>query len=380
MTQDVSECKTLNCPQCRDFWFKISAIPRITARHILTFCQHAQISVHSLAISTTKQRIALGCQEKLATALACQLPANIGEWHDWCDKDKNNYLLVPGGQHYPASLLQIGSPPAVLFVRGNPETLSHQQLAIVGSRAPSHYGKTLARSLTTQAIKCGWTITSGLAVGIDGICHQAALENEGCTIAILGSGIEYIYPRRHIALSERILATGGALVSEFGISSHPKAAHFPRRNRLVSGLSLGTLVIEAALKSGSLITARCALEQNREVFAVPGNVNNALSRGTHYLIKQGAKLVEDISDINEEFPQLGIDGDTRVPAGQEKKPNASLATDQLLDSVEHDVTAVDVIAERSNLPIQDVMATLLEYELRGLVAAVPGGYIKLGES
>jgi DNA processing protein len=217
-----------------------------------------------------------------------------------------------------------------------------------------------------------------LAIGIDGLAHQGAILGSGLTIAVLGTGIDYTYPRRHVQLAQQILEMGGTLISEFAPYTPVRPENFPRRNRIISGLSLGTLVVEAAIKSGSLITARYAIEQDREVFAIPGNIHNPLSKGCHYLLKQGAKLVEDLGDINEEFQNLSIWKEHSSENKTQKNVNQGLATDLLLDSVDFEATPLDIVAERSGMPVSLVMSQLLEYELRGLVTAVQGGYLKLG--
>jgi DNA processing protein len=288
-------------------------------------------------------------------------------------------FILPFEDHaYPPLLREIAVPPLVIYGCGGTDLLSSAQLAIVGSRNPSASGKENTKYLATSLSNYGWTITSGLALGIDGFAHQGALLGHGLTVAVLGTGIDYIYPRRHIQLAEQILEENGTIISEFAPDTPVRPDNFPRRNRIISGLSLGTLIIEAAIKSGSLITARCAIEQNREVFAVPGNIHNPLSKGCHYLIKQGAKLVEDVEDINEEFQNLSIFRQHTSENKTQNNVNQGLASDLLLDSVDFEATPLDMVAERSGMPISLVMSQLLEYELRGLVTAVPGGYLKLG--
>ena len=210
-------------------------------------------------------------------------------------------------------------------------------------------------------------ITSGLAIGIDGLAHKAALKNGCPTIAVLGSGFQHIYPKRHLRLADEI-AESGLLVTEFSPEVPPIQHNFPRRNRIIAGLTNGTVVVEAAIKSGSLITAQFALEEGRDVFAVPGNIFNPLSAGTHHLIQQGAKLITNAADIVEDYLIL--------PATQPVTKN-HLAGSQLLASVDHDTTPVDVIVQRSNLPVDQVLTELLDLEVQGAVAAVPGGYVKV---
>ncbi|WP_428982847.1 DNA-processing protein DprA [Paraglaciecola aquimarina] len=273
----------------------------------------------------------------------------------------------------------MSSPPAILYGYGNCQHLGRHQLAMVGTRNPSAHGKEHAKMFAHKLSQLGWTITSGLALGIDGFSHQGALLDKNITVAILGTAIDKMYPKRHIKLAEQILAHDGVIVSEFAPNTPSKPENFPRRNRIISGLSVGTLIIEAAIKSGSLITARYALEQNREVFALPGNIHNPMAAGCNYLIQQGAKLVTCIEDINEEFGHVNLPCSMINQAIEQKKADQSLASDNLLDSVDFEVTPLDVVAQRSGIAVEKLMSILLEYELCGLVSAVPGGYIKLGE-
>jgi len=297
----------------------------------------------------------------------------------WLYTAKNRFLLHFDHPCYPDLLKQISSPPPLLYGYGKPNYLSNYQIAIVGSRAPSPQGKENAKLFASRLSECGWTITSGLALGIDGLSHQGALLRGFTTIAVLGTAIDKMYPRRHIKLAEQILENDGVIISEFAPNTPGRPEYFPRRNRIISGLSVGTLIVEAAIKSGSLITARCALEQNREVFALPGNIHNPMSAGCHHLIQQGAKLVTCVDDINVEFTHLVLPILAEKTDILEINASQSLASDKLLDSVDFEVTALDIVALRSGIEVVDVMSQLLEYELRGLVTAVPGGYIKLGE-
>ena len=297
----------------------------------------------------------------------------------WQSAALNRFVLPIDHLAYPALLREIAVPPMLIYGCGNGELLSSAQIAIVGSRNPSPSGKENSKYFARSLSNGGWTITSGLASGIDGLAHQGALLGRALTIAVLGTGIDYIYPRRHIQLAQQILENNGTLISEFAPGTPIRPENFPRRNRIISGLSLGTLIVEAAIKSGSLITARYAIEQNREVFAVPGNIHNPLSKGCHYLLKQGAKLVEEAADINEEFQNLNICKQAVSEIKTQNNVNQGLASELLLDSVDFEATSLDIVAERSGIPVSMVMSQLLEYELRGLVMAVPGGYLKLGE-
>lgn len=291
----------------------------------------------------------------------------------------DNQLLTAHDPLYPPLLRTIPDYPGALFVKGNPEALNTIQLAVVGSRAPSWYGERWGRILCEQLSQSGFTITSGLACGIDGVAHNAALSVKGRSVAVLGNGLFSIYPRRHQALAIRLIESGGAIVSEFPLSAQPRPANFPRRNRIISGLSRGVLVVESARRSGSLVTARCALEQGREVFALPGPIGNPGCEGPHWLIKQGATPVTEVGDILENL-QYGLqwlqeDPEKRQYSSDQGK--VALPFPKLLANVGDEVTPVDVVAERAGQPVPVTVAQLLELELAGWIAAVPGGYVRL---
>lgn len=293
------------------------------------------------------------------------------------------WLAMPGHhgldwQHpaYPPQLAEIADPPPVLFVRGQLETLSHRQLAIVGSRNPSPLGGRWASEFAGALCECGFAVTSGLALGIDAAAHIGALDAGGLTLAVAGTGLDQVYPSRHRDLAESILRKGGAWVSEFPPHSPPQAANFPRRNRIISGLSMGVLVVEAALRSGSLITARMALEQGREVFAIPGSINNPLARGCNALIKQGAKLVEAVEDILEEF---SFDKLPRKPAVQACKTGDEEDGDglSLLKYIAYAPTSVDTLVAATGKTPEAITSMLLSLELQGHIATTNGGYLRL---
>ncbi len=296
----------------------------------------------------------------------------------WLEQPEN-HLLTADDPRYPPLLRTIPDYPGALFVKGNPEALNSVQLAVVGSRAPSWYGERWGKILCEQLSQSGFTITSGLACGIDGIAHHAALSAKGRSVAVLGNGLFSIYPRRHQALAARLIESEGAIVSEFPLSAPPWPANFPRRNRIISGLSLGVLVVEAALRSGSLVTARYALEQGREVFALPGPIGNPGCEGPHWLIKQGATPVTDAGDILENL-RYGLHWLTDEPEKRHfssDQENVALPFPSLLANVGDEVTPVDVVAERAGQPVPVTVAQLLELELAGWIAAVPGGYVRL---
>ncbi|WP_145584369.1 DNA-protecting protein DprA [Yersinia intermedia] len=290
----------------------------------------------------------------------------------------SHHLLAYGEAGYPPRLAHISAAPLILFVSGELDVVYCPQVAMVGSRHFSHYGEQWGRYFASELARAGLVITSGLAIGIDGICHQAALNAKGKTVAVLGSGLENIYPRRHRHLAKEIEYQGGALVSEFLTTALPIAAHFPRRNRIISGLSSAVLVVEATLRSGSLITARYAIEQGRDVFALPGPLGSATSEGVHWLIQQGAYLVRSAQEV---ATQVG--GSLQWISLPEKVTiSASGAQVELpfadvLANVGDEVTPVDVVAERAGQPVPDIVSKLLELELAGWIAAVPGGYVRL---
>ena len=276
---------------------------------------------------------------------------------------------------YPPLLRQIADPPMVLFLRGDVNLFNQPQLAMVGSRNPSTEGRRNAEEFAAYLSRCGLSIVSGMAMGIDAASHRGALKGGGATIAVWGTGLDKPYPPSHRELAEEI-ASRGLLVSEFLPGTPPLPHNFPRRNRIISGLSVGTLVVEAAHTSGSLITARLASEQGREVFAIPGSIHNPLARGCHHLIREGAKLVESAGDILEELaPLLKLE-----PANvADASPMPAVAADDpeyrlLLNSMDHAPTSVDSLVERTGLTPDVVSSMLLMLELQGQVEATPGGH------
>jgi DNA processing protein len=286
------------------------------------------------------------------------------------------HCLVADDPAYPALLAEIADPPPLLFVSGNVAALAKRQLAVVGSRNPSPMGTKNARDFACALVEAGLAVTSGMALGVDAAAHRGALEGGGVTLAVAGTGLDLVYPRSHHALAESIVGQGGALVSEFPTGTPPQASNFPRRNRIISGLSLGVLVVEAALKSGSLITARMALEQDREVFALPGAINNPLARGCNFLIKQGAKLVETVDDILEEFSLARLAGDP-LSARQIEGLEIDQECQQLLKYIAYAPTSVDtLVAATGNAP-EAIASLLLALELQGHIISADGGYSRI---
>ncbi|PCH57417.1 MAG: DNA-protecting protein DprA [Legionellales bacterium] len=291
----------------------------------------------------------------------------------WAE-DHNHHILTSQHKLYPKLLHEISNAPPILFVKGKPQYLSRPQIAIVGSRNPSNIGRDLATEFADHFSGLGLTVTSGLALGVDVAGHTAALKNTGGTIAVVATGLDIVYPQQHTQIAREIVANG-ALVSEFPIGVQPLPQLFPRRNRIISGLSMGVLVIEAALNSGSLITARQALDQNREVFAIPGSMHNPLAKGCHALIKQGAKLVECAEDVLIELEIL-LDY-VAAPKNPTKKP-VDLDNHQtmLLECMDYECNTIDSIVARGELRVEQVTSMLLQLELLGYIVAVPGGYAK----
>lgn len=286
----------------------------------------------------------------------------------------NARLVTQTDAEYPERLRQIHDPPPFLYIRGDVEPQDTLAIAIVGARTASTYGRKMARELAQELAGCGVCVVSGLARGIDSEAHQASLETGGRTIAVLGSGLDVVYPREHIALAEQIAASG-AVVSEFSLGSRPEAGNFPYRNRVISGISLGTVVVEAAEKSGSLITAQCALDQNREVFAVPGPVTASRSRGPHRLIKDGAKLVESIDDILSEITPALARTD-RAEKNEISVPVVPLEPDEerVFQLFPEEAVHVDTLITGSGLEPARVLEVLLGLELKGIVTQLPGMY------
>jgi len=289
-------------------------------------------------------------------------------------KASDCHLVIQSDEDYPILLRELSDAPVVLYVQGDVEQLAQPQLAMVGSRNPTTNGKETAERFAHSLAHAGLVITSGLALGIDAASHKGALAALGKTVAVIGSGLQHIYPSSNLSLAKDI-RLHGALVSEFPPETVPKPQYFPRRNRIISGLSLGVLVVEAALRSGSLITARFASEQGREVFAIPGSIHNPLARGCHQLLRLGAKLVEVVEDVLEELGSLQQVLSCHQPV---KLPAADLPASlrEILLHIDYSTTPMDTIIMRSGLTASAVSSMLLSLELRGMVQIVPGGYAR----
>nr|CBA71371.1 DNA processing protein [Arsenophonus nasoniae] len=291
----------------------------------------------------------------------------------WLDVSEHK-LITLSDPNYPYLLKQIYSPPIILFVAGKEKALSSTQIAMVGSRYNDFYGEKWAQIFSQELVMHKFTITSGLAIGIDGISHKTALRNNGITLAVLGSGLNKLYPTQHTSLANKIKEKG-ALVSEYLPDTPPLAKNFPRRNRIISGLSKAVIVIAAGLKSGSLITAKCALEQGKDIFALPGALGNSLYEGNHWLIQQGAYLASSPQDIIEHLNS----GLKWLPENKILSDNLHIdnSMNNILRYINFEPTPIDLIAERSGLSVIEVSAQLLEFELMGKVIFVSGGYIRV---
>jgi len=368
----------MNCPrEGVEPWLRLVHAPRVgpvATRDLLDrFGDAASV------IAADRQRLrAAGLEPAaIATLLDSTTPEGVQRDLDWAD-GVGRHLLTLADPRYPGQLREIHDPPPVLYVLGDPEVLAYPAIAIVGSRHPTPAGRDIARAFARHLAGNGLIVNSGLALGIDAAAHEGALHADGLTVAVAGTGVDRVYPSRHADLARRI-GEHGALVSELPIGTRPTREAFPRRNRILSGLATGTLVVEAALRSGSLITARCALEQGRELFAIPGSIHNPLARGCHALLRQGAKLVETADDVLEELapvigpvPSAGTEGDkeTCAPAcANEEDPDYA----RLLACLDWEPRGVDELARASGLSAASVASMLLRLELDGVIRTVPGG-------
>lgn len=355
----------MTVPADADAWLTLEAIPGLGPESAQRLLQAFGAPEVILGASAAQLQALVG--PALARAIAGTVDdALLQPGRDWLAQP-DNHLLTWNDPAYPPALRDLPAPPAWLYVKGDPAWLSRPMLAIVGSRHASPQGLRDAEAFARALSDAGLTIVSGLAQGIDTAAHGGGLAGLASSVAVVGTGLDRVYPARNKALAHR-LAAEGALVSEFPIGTPPKSGHFPRRNRTISGLSLGVLVIEAALQSGSLITARLAAEQGREVFALPGSIHSTLAKGCHRLIKQGAKLVESATDVLEELGRLLPAMPVAAAPGTVGDPDAAL-----LDLLSGGPLIPDQLASRLGLTVEDVSVKLLAAEMRGAVAKLPGG-------
>ncbi|HXF68011.1 MAG TPA: DNA-processing protein DprA [Burkholderiales bacterium] len=347
-------------------WLKLSLTPGLGGdelrRLLLAFRDPSRI------LAATRRELARHVPEPVAAALKENAAdAAVARATEWLQQPSHHALTL-ADERYPRRLLEIPDPPPLLYVKGRAELLARPSLAIVGSRHATAQGVANAEAFARALAQAGLTIVSGLALGIDAAAHRGGLAAPSSSIAVLGTGMDLVYPARNRALAHE-LAARGALVTEFALGTRPLAGNFPRRNRLISGLALGCLVVEAAADSGSLITARLALEQGREVFAIPGSIHSPLSKGCHALIKQGAKLVESAQDILEELRLPAAPAAALAP----EAPESDSSVQRLLAALGHDPCDLDALVARSGLAAAELAALLTRLEIEGRVEALPGG-------
>ena len=342
-------------------WIKLSLVPGLggqSLRRLLT-----AFGLPQQVLAAGRGALARIVSTEIAGRILSDVDAPaVAAALEWAAAEGHAMLTLADGD-YPQPLLETADPPPLLYLRGRRELLARPGLAVVGSRSATPQGTSNAERFARAFSDAGLTIVSGLALGIDAAAHRGGLEGRGSTIAVLGTGADILYPQRNRALGERI-AREGLIVSEFPLGTPPHGGNFPRRNRVISGLTRGCLVVEAALASGSLITARFAAEQGREVFAIPGSIHSPHSKGCHALIKQGAKLVESAQDLLQE---LGIKGFAAPPATVDQEFVGLLA------NLGYDPCDIDALCARSGLTAAAVSAMLLQLELEGKVASLPGG-------
>lgn len=325
-------------------------------------------------LSSTSQCLrSIGLDASIVKAIKQIDWRSIDDIMHWSE-DPKHHILTWHDKAYPNQLKQTASPPPLLFLKGDLSLLNSPQIAIIGTRQPSPGGKKNAISFATELSGLNFSITSGLAKGIDVIAHRATLKSGGKTLAVLGSGIERIYPSAHTNIAKEI-AESGLLISEFPLNTPAKPHHFPQRNRIISGLSLGVLVVEAAIKSGSLITARLAAEEGREVFAIPGAIANPMVKGCHHLIKQGAKLTESIEDVLIELsPAQHCPAPQKIDASRAELPHD---LQMILNHIDFEPTSIDEICLNTGINQKEISEKLVRLELNSLISHVPGGYLKL---
>jgi DNA processing protein len=351
-------------------WLRLTETPllgRESARRLLAALGSPE-AVLAASPAAVRQVVGESAASALATAPADFATKLAATW-DWLRADATGprrSIIALGDALYPGALLQTADPPLLLYALGRAELLGAPSVAVVGSRNPTPQGLDNARAFAAHLARSGYAVVSGLALGIDGAAHEGALAAGGATIAVVGTGLDRVYPRRHLELARRIAAQG-VIASEFGLGMPPLEANFPRRNRIIAGLARGTLVVEAALRSGSLITARAAADAGREVFAIPGSIHAPQSRGCHALLKQGAKLVDGAEDILDE-----LEPGAREGAAAETTGTAVRDGDALLEALGHDPVSLDALVARTGFAPEVLSARLLELELEGAVARLPG--------
>jgi DNA processing protein len=327
-------------------------------------------NIFAAAPAALRQLVSEQAVQSLTGALPEHIKTLIEKALAWAGQDGNKILTLADSE-YPRALLDISDPPLLLYAKGRAELLAQPSIAVVGSRNATTQGCINAERFSEALSTEGFTIVSGMALGIDAAAHRGGLRGTGSTVAVIGTGADIVYPSRNRSLAHEV-AAAGCIISEYALGTPASASNFPRRNRIISGLAQGVLVIEAAAQSGSLITARMAAEQGREVFAIPGSIHSPLSKGCHLLIKQGAKLTESADDILEEFQYRK----SEIPVSTQMDASAEPASRALLDAIGYDPVAPDTLVQRSDLCIAEINAQLLGLELQGLVEMLPGGMVR----
>ena len=356
-------------------WLRLTLTPGVGNRHARLLL--AAFALPQTVFTQPLEALTSVVGPKLAQALTAE-PEGWRALCDttrlWLDASPQHHLLTLGDAAYPRELLQTEDPPLLLYVLGQLAALEQpRRVAVVGSRNPTAQGAENARHFAHALAQADVCVVSGLALGVDGEAHQGALDGGGFTIAVVGTGLDRVYPKRHLALAHRI-AEHGAIVSEYPLGTPPLAPNFPKRNRIISGMSMGTLVVEAALQSGSLITARMATEQGREVFAIPGSIHAPQSRGCHALIRQGAKLVESAQDVLEDLRwSMPLLASAQAPEAPGAPEAGSQTEDALCNALGFDPVGLDALQARTGMDTPTLQTRLLEMELEGQVRRLPGG-------
>ncbi len=380
------------------YWLALWRVPGVgpvSFHHLLTHCEGdlpelfslSRAALENIGLKSAQIEIIKEFQRsRSAGDSSSTISKNVDDDLRWWHNSENHHIVLCKEALYPPLLNEVAGAPPLLFVKGDVDTLAFPQIAIVGSRNPTRMGLDTAHNFSQYFAEKGFITTSGLAKGIDGAAHQGALAAEGYTVAVLAHGLDQIYPRVNQVLADKVVESG-ALVSEYPIGVGPRAEYFPRRNRIVSGMSLGVLVVEAAKKSGSLITAREAVQQGREVFAIPGSIHNPLTKGCHELIRQGAKLVESGEHVVEELLPLlstfqlnavGVEN-----SGSQKQPVALNTVNypeksteaQILSLLEHDPCNVDFVISKTGISVAEVNSALVMLELDGVIISTNRGYL-----
>ena len=368
-------------------WLRLMATVGVGTQTARDFLTHFGLpeEIFNAGFSALQKRIPEKIARILSAPIAPDIQTHIEQTLAWAAQE-NNHVITLADTSYPQALLRIADPPTLLYAKGNSALLNKPSIAIVGSRNASAQGMLNADRFAQNLSDAGLTVVSGLALGIDTGAHTGALQsakaankatNIGSSIAVVGTGLDIVYPAANRALAHQ-LADVGCIISEYPLGTPAIAHNFPRRNRIISGLSLGVLVVEAAAQSGSLITARSALEQGREVFAIPGSIHSPLAKGCHQLIRQGAKLVESAQDILEELRwdhpllQANLGNTTQIAASNLSDPKLQ----SLLENMGHDALSVDQLVVRSGLPVASVQAALLHLEMQGHIECLAGGQVR----